>query len=103
MGADGDAALTGDADGVAHGCRVTGVEAARDVRRGHDLKQCVVLARAPASESLSEVGVQIDREEQSPAPYYLRRLLPPLTGFASTTSQSCSSSSNPPRVTLGSS
>jgi hypothetical protein len=61
LGADRDPPVhRGPADPV-HGGRVAGVEAARHVRRGHDVEQGPVVAEGPATEALAEVRVQVNR------------------------------------------
>jgi hypothetical protein len=45
-----------------HRGRVPGVEAAGDVRAGDQVEQGVVVPESPHAETLTEVGVEIDRE-----------------------------------------
>ena len=60
MGAHGDATLPRQHHGAAHVRRVTCVEAAGDVHRGHQREQLVVGPQFPAAEALTRVGVDVD-------------------------------------------
>ena len=60
LGADGDPGLDGAGTDPTHDRRVAGVEAAGDVRAGHDAEQGLVVPQPPDSEPLTQVGIEID-------------------------------------------
>src|SRR5437867_5376685 len=61
MGADRDAALYGERDGLADGGRVAAVKAAGDIRGGDVGHHGRILAHFPGAVALAHVAVQIDR------------------------------------------
>jgi hypothetical protein len=59
---DRHAALGGHRTDPAHDRRIAGVETAGDVGAAHDCQQRLVIAEGPTAESLTQVGVEIDRQ-----------------------------------------
>src|SRR6202023_3349850 len=60
MGADRDAALTGDGKGPRHHLGITGMQPARHIGGGDDGEHGVVVAAAIAAEALAKIGIEID-------------------------------------------
>src|SRR5438552_9367477 len=60
MGADRDAALYGERDGLADGGRIAAVEAAGDVRRADERHDAGVVAHLPGAVAFAHVAVEID-------------------------------------------
>src|SRR5437879_1125834 len=61
MGADRDAALERERDGLADGGRVAAVKAAGDVRRSDVAHHFCIITHLPGAVALAHVAVQIDR------------------------------------------
>ena len=59
--AEADPARQRRTHGLAHHQRVTGMEAAGDVRAGHHIEHGGVVAHRPGAEAFAEVGVEVDR------------------------------------------
>jgi hypothetical protein len=70
-----DRHATGDGPGadLAHDVRVASVKAAGNVGAGDHVEQCLVIAQAPPTEALSEVGIEVDEH-----PSTLRHRRPPM-------------------------
>src|SRR5690349_17706231 len=60
MRADGDAAVDGEAHGLADRRRVAAVEAAGDVGRGDEGHHAGVVAHLPGAVALAHVAVEVD-------------------------------------------
>src|SRR5579875_567133 len=73
MSADRDAAGDGGGDGGPHRRRVSGVEAAGDVRARDDPEQRGIVGELPDAVALAEVAVEVDRESARHRRFIVRR------------------------------
>ena len=66
--ADRDAVARGDGHGPGDDVGIAGVGAARDVDRGHERDERLVLAQRPRAVRLADIGVEVDPHGRDPTP-----------------------------------